>query len=41
MFERLLSPLTIRQAEFRNRIFSTDHMTRMAANGLPAESENY
>ncbi|MFT5741038.1 MAG: 2,4-dienoyl-CoA reductase-like NADH-dependent reductase (Old Yellow Enzyme family) [Gammaproteobacteria bacterium] len=35
MFEQLLAPLTIRQTEFRNRIFSTGHMTRMTANGLP------
>ncbi|MFA9419268.1 MAG: FAD-dependent oxidoreductase [Gammaproteobacteria bacterium] len=35
MFEHLLSSLRIRDTEFRNRIFSTGHMTRMTENGLP------
>ena len=35
MFELLTSSLRIRDTEFRNRIFSTGHMTRMAENGLP------
>jgi len=35
MFEHLLSSLRIRDTEFRNRIFSTGHMTRMTKNGLP------
>ncbi len=34
-FEQLLSPLTIRHLEIRNRIFSTGHMTRMTHNGQP------
>ena len=38
MFEGFLSPLIIRQAGFRNRFFSTGHMTWMTANGLPTES---
>ncbi|NKB61797.1 MAG: NAD(P)-binding protein [Gammaproteobacteria bacterium] len=36
-FSQLLSPFTIRQTTFRNRIFSTGHMTRMTKNGLPTE----
>ncbi len=38
MFERFLSPLTIRQAEFRNRVVATGHKIRVIANGLPTES---
>ncbi|NKB76410.1 MAG: NAD(P)-binding protein [Gammaproteobacteria bacterium] len=36
-FEQLLSPFTIRGTTFRNRIFSTGHMTRMTENGLPTD----
>lgn len=32
-FEKLLSPLTIRNLTIRNRIFSTGHMTRMTHDG--------
>jgi len=35
--ERLMSPFSIRGLEFRNRIFSTGHQTRMVVNGLPTE----
>jgi 2,4-dienoyl-CoA reductase-like NADH-dependent reductase (Old Yellow Enzyme family)/thioredoxin reductase len=35
MLEHLLSSLRIRDTEFRNRIFSTGHMTRMTEGGLP------
>ena len=35
--KHLLSPFKIRQTEFRNRIFSTGHMARMTANGLPTD----
>ncbi len=35
MIEHLMSSLRIRDTEFRNRIFSTGHMTRMTENGLP------
>jgi 2,4-dienoyl-CoA reductase-like NADH-dependent reductase (Old Yellow Enzyme family) len=34
---RLFSPLTIRGATFRNRVFSTGHMTMMVAGGCPTE----
>ncbi|MSP82901.1 MAG: FAD-binding protein [Alphaproteobacteria bacterium] len=33
----LLSPLTIRGTTFRNRIFSTGHMTMMVADGCPTD----
>ena len=36
-FNNLLSPLTIRNLEIRNRIFSTGHMTRMTQDGKPTE----
>ena len=36
-FEKLLSPLTIRNLTLRNRIFSTGHMTRMTHDGLPTD----
>jgi 2,4-dienoyl-CoA reductase-like NADH-dependent reductase (Old Yellow Enzyme family) len=35
LIKHLISPLRIRDTEFRNRIFSTGHMTRMAEGGLP------
>lgn len=35
--ETLLSPLTIRNVEMRNRILSTGHQTYLARGGLPAE----
>jgi 2,4-dienoyl-CoA reductase-like NADH-dependent reductase (Old Yellow Enzyme family) len=35
-FDKLLSPLSIRRLEIRNRIFSTGHMTRMTEGGLPS-----
>jgi 2,4-dienoyl-CoA reductase-like NADH-dependent reductase (Old Yellow Enzyme family) len=36
-FPRLFAPLAIRAATFRNRIFSTGHMTMLVAGGLPTE----
>lgn len=37
MTEHLMSAFTIRGVEFRNRIFSTGHQTRMVVGGLPTE----
>ncbi len=37
-FEHMFSPLTIRGAEFRNRIFSSGHQTLLAEGGLPTEA---
>ena len=36
-FNHLFSPLTIRQLEIPNRIFSTGHMTRMTRDGIPTD----
>ncbi len=34
-FPNLFSPLTIRSTRFRNRVFSTGHMTTLVSGGLP------
>jgi 2,4-dienoyl-CoA reductase-like NADH-dependent reductase (Old Yellow Enzyme family)/thioredoxin reductase len=36
-YETLFSPFSIRHITFKNRIFSTGHMTRMTQDGLPTE----
>ena len=36
VFPHLLSPFNIRSTTFRNRIFSTGHMTRMTVDGKPS-----
>ena len=37
VYNTLLSPFSIRHITFKNRIFSTGHMTRMTRDGLPTD----